>query len=108
MTRVPLEAIRALRPGQWFVRPLGAIGTCGFYPVPWDTQIICAPSAEAAIARARPLVYAHILIAAQIKSGAWFLIRCKNSAEANEAEIRLHNTGDYSAICRSDLPNWPF
>lgn len=108
MTRVPLEALPTLRSGEWYVRPLGALGTCGFYPVPWDTQIIRAPSAKAAIFRARPLEYAGILIAVQMKSGAWHLIRCEDGAAANDAEIRLRNTGDYSAIWRSDLPNWPF
>jgi len=22
--------------GKWYVRPAGTLGTCGFYPVPWE------------------------------------------------------------------------
>lgn len=29
-----LEAV-CLR-GQWYVRPAGTLGTCGFHPVPWE------------------------------------------------------------------------
>lgn len=108
MTRVPLEAIPTLRSGEWYVRPLGAIGSCGFYPVPWDTQIIRATSPSGAIRLARPLEYAGVLIVVELGSSARSIIRCENSAAANDAEIRLRDTGTYSAIWRSDLPNWPF
>lgn len=108
MTRVPLEAIRTSRSGKWFVRPIGALGSCGFYPVPWDTQIIRAATASEAIARARPLEYEGIIMVLEYKSGARHLLRFTDSAAASVAEIRLYDTGDYSVIWRSDLPNWPF
>lgn len=108
MVRVPLEAIRTSRSGEWFVSPIGAVGSCGFYPVPWNTQIIRAANASEAITRAQPLEYAGVLIAVQLQSGEQHLIRCEDSAAANTAEMHLRDTGLYSNIRRSDLPNWPF
>jgi len=24
--------------GQWYVRPAGSLGSCGFHPVPWELK----------------------------------------------------------------------
>ena len=46
-----IEAIKL--PGGWFVVPKGALGTVGFYPVPWElTKIRYARSESDAIERA--------------------------------------------------------
>lgn len=26
--------------GRWYVRPAGTLGTCGFFPVPWELMFI--------------------------------------------------------------------
>lgn len=26
--------------GRWYVRPAGALGTCGFHPVPWELKAV--------------------------------------------------------------------
>lgn len=57
LSSVPLEATH-LRQNLWCVRPAGSLGTCGFHPVPWTTQIIRAKSAEAAIRAAKPVLIA--------------------------------------------------
>ncbi len=44
--------------GNWVVRPEGACGMCGFAPVPWTAQYITAPTAEAAVNKARKLYLA--------------------------------------------------
>ena len=49
---VQLEAER-LRSGVWCVRPVGALGTCGFHPVPWEAFLCKAPNAEQAKTKAR-------------------------------------------------------
>jgi hypothetical protein len=53
---VPLEAT-PLRGDRYAVRPVGALGTCGWSPVPWDVQYITAHSPEAAVRLATPLFY---------------------------------------------------
>jgi len=52
MTQVELEATE-LNHGLYAVRPKGQLGTCGFYPVPWEVVYVQAKSAEKAIERAR-------------------------------------------------------
>jgi hypothetical protein len=48
-----MEIEAVLLSGKWFVRPAGQLGTCGFYPVPWElTHIKRARSAEDAIRKA--------------------------------------------------------
>jgi len=46
-----LEAVE-LRDGRWAVRPVGQLGTCGWYPKAWTVQYIKARSAEEAIRKA--------------------------------------------------------
>lgn len=43
-----LEAIQ-LRSGKWAVRPVGQLGTCGWYPEPWTIQYVSARSEAEAI-----------------------------------------------------------
>lgn len=50
LIEVPLEATQLSR--CWAVSPLGQLGTCGFYPVPWTVQYIKAHTREEAIRRA--------------------------------------------------------
>lgn len=47
-----LEATH-LRDRKWAVRPVGRLGTCGFYPEPWVVVYVTASSAESAIAAAK-------------------------------------------------------
>lgn len=46
-----LEAIE-LRSGRWAVRPVGALGTYGFYPKPWTVRYVNARSAAEALRKA--------------------------------------------------------
>jgi hypothetical protein len=52
-TSIQLEATRLSK--SWAIRPLGAVGTHGWSPVPWEVIYICAPTAQQAILRARTL-----------------------------------------------------
>lgn len=54
LIEVELEATR-LRGCEWAVRPVGQLGTCGFYPCPWTVQYIRADSAVAAVCKAKKL-----------------------------------------------------
>lgn len=46
-----LEATE-LRNGMYAVRPLGQLGTCGFYPEPWTVCYVRARNEEEAIEKA--------------------------------------------------------
>jgi hypothetical protein len=49
---IEIEEIQ-LRSGKWYVHPKGALGTCGFHPVPWEiTHIPRARSEQDALRRA--------------------------------------------------------
>jgi len=52
MTAIQYEATH-LRDNRWAVRPQGQLGTCGWYPVPWQVQYVTARSAEAALRKAK-------------------------------------------------------
>lgn len=40
--------------GRWYVRPANTLGSCGFYPVPWElVHVPRAMSADDAIRRAK-------------------------------------------------------
>lgn len=45
---IELEAT-PLRSGKWAVRPIGQLGTCGWYPEPWSIQYVSARSEAEAI-----------------------------------------------------------
>lgn len=45
---IELEAT-PLRSGKWAVRPIGRLGTCGWYPEPWTIQYVTARSESEAI-----------------------------------------------------------
>lgn len=45
---IDLEADQ-LRSGKWAVRPVGQLGTCGWYPEPWTIQYVSARSEAEAI-----------------------------------------------------------
>lgn len=45
---IELEADK-LRSGKWAVRPVGQLGTCGWYPEPWTIQYVSARSEAEAI-----------------------------------------------------------
>ena len=47
-----LEAIH-LRANRWAVRPQGQLGTCGWYPEPWNVVYVNARSAADAIRKAQ-------------------------------------------------------
>ncbi len=47
VVHIPLEATH-LRGRDYAVRPAGAVGTCGFSPVPWTVQYIKAGSPDEA------------------------------------------------------------
>jgi hypothetical protein len=49
--KIELEAVKLFE--SWYVRPKGALGSCGFYPRPWEiTYIPKANGANDAIRRA--------------------------------------------------------
>ena len=41
-----------LRGNRWAVRPQGQLGTCGFYPEPWDVVFVTARSESEALRKA--------------------------------------------------------
>jgi hypothetical protein len=45
---IELEADQ-LHSGKWAVRPIGQLGTCGWYPEPWTIQYVSARSESEAI-----------------------------------------------------------
>ncbi len=55
IVHVPLEATH-LRGRDYAVRPAGAVGTCGFSPVPWTVQYIKAGSPDEAVRKAKPVL----------------------------------------------------
>jgi hypothetical protein len=58
MLNIELEATK-LRDDRWAVRPKGQLGTCGWCPVPWQVVYVKAPSAKAAIHKAKEKVVTH-------------------------------------------------
>jgi hypothetical protein len=54
MNEVELGA-EELRAGTWIVRPVGQLGTCGYYPVTWTAQLIKAYSENEALNKATPI-----------------------------------------------------
>lgn len=52
MRNTRLEATH-LRGRRYAVRPIGQLGTCGWYPFSWTVVYVNAGSAEHAIAKAR-------------------------------------------------------
>jgi hypothetical protein len=51
MMKIELEAVKLFE--SWYVRPKGALGSCGFYPRPWEiTYIPKANGANDAIRKA--------------------------------------------------------
>lgn len=52
--KVQLQAT-SLRSGVWAVRPVGQLGTMGWYPVAWTVQYITAKTAAEAVRKAMPL-----------------------------------------------------
>lgn len=56
MTKEPFKAneleATALRDGRYAVRPIGRLGTCGFYPRAWTVYIVKARNEEEAIRKA--------------------------------------------------------
>lgn len=55
VVHIPLEATH-LRGHDYAVRPAGAVGTCGFSPVPWTVQYIKAGSPDEAVRKAKPVL----------------------------------------------------
>lgn len=50
MNKIHLELeADQLRSGKWAVRPVGQLGTCGWYPEPWTVQYVSARSGAEAI-----------------------------------------------------------
>lgn len=41
-----------LRDNRWAVRPIGQLGTCGWYPYPWTVIYVTARTADEAVAKA--------------------------------------------------------
>ena len=41
-----------LRPGLYAVRPIGQLGTCGWFPAPWVIRYINANTEQEAVSRA--------------------------------------------------------
>lgn len=52
----PLVA-HQLEDRRWVVRPLGQLGSIGWFPRPWTAQYVSAPTAEDAIRKAKDSVY---------------------------------------------------
>ena len=52
MRDIELDAIK-LNNGEYAVKPKGQLGTCGFYPIPWEVSYVKARSAEDAIEKVR-------------------------------------------------------
>jgi hypothetical protein len=46
-----MYAVR-LRSGKWAVRPKGQLGTCGWYPYPWNVVYVTARNEQEAIRKA--------------------------------------------------------
>lgn len=42
-----------LNNGEYAVKPLGQLGTCGFYPIPWEVVYVKACNEEDAISKVR-------------------------------------------------------
>ena len=51
---VKLEALH-MRDNLYAVRPVGALGTCGWSPVAWAVQWVRARSPEEAVRKVKPL-----------------------------------------------------
>lgn len=52
---VQLEATH-LRDNLYAVKPVGQLGTCGWWPVAWTVQYIHARSGEEAVRKAKPIL----------------------------------------------------
>lgn len=50
-----MEALQ-LHNGEWVVRPRGQLGTCGWYPYPWEIILVEATDAADALRKAEPEV----------------------------------------------------
>lgn len=48
---IKMEAVN-LRGNRWAVRPLGQLGTCGWYPAAWQVKYVTARSATEALRKA--------------------------------------------------------
>lgn len=46
-----------LRDTRYVIRPFGTVGSCGFFPQPWDAQFVNARSEIEAIRKARPIKF---------------------------------------------------
>ena len=53
-----LEAIN-LRGNRWGVRPVNQLGTCGWYPKPWEIRFVTARNAEEAIRKVTQQGHKH-------------------------------------------------